>query len=241
VPDTNASSGQNWVLHAIVALLSVGIGIVCGMVVSELSNTRLRENVDTDRASLEQQMEASRREIAKLNSQRQEQQQEIERVREQSAAIERVSKDGINAARVARLEDQLVRLTEENETLRQSLTQFDDANIAPSSSEPRVTDNSPRRFASGRQEELTITNTAIKNEGFGLTTVIGEVTNNSTRQYSATLMATFYTKEGKILGTASGAINGVEAGQTKTFQLVSTDDLENAANYKVAVDTLLPL
>lgn len=69
--------------------------------------------------------------------------------------------------------------------------------------------------------------------------VVGEVTNNDSGQHSATLKATFYDANGKILGTASGAVNDVAPGETKTFTLITSDNVTGYKDMKVQVDTLL--
>lgn len=89
-----------------------------------------------------------------------------------------------------------------------------------------------------RKEVLTIFNSTVKQLGFGVTTVVGEVKNNSSQTHTATLMATFYADDGTIVGTAVGAVNAIQSGQTKTFELMGMDDLSRASKFKVAVDTM---
>lgn len=69
-------------------------------------------------------------------------------------------------------------------------------------------------------------------------TVVGEATNNDSTKHTMTLKATFYDASGKILGTASGALNDLEAGQTKTFELLTTDTVTGYKDMKVQVDSL---
>jgi hypothetical protein len=87
-------------------------------------------------------------------------------------------------------------------------------------------------------EKLTISNSVYTSDS-GLNQVTGEVKNNDSGKHSATLKATFYDAAGKITGTASGAVNDVAPGETKTFTLLSTTDVTGYANMKVQVDTLL--
>lgn len=63
------------------------------------------------------------------------------------------------------------------------------------------------KSAETKQEALTIKNSVAIDKGYGMTQVDGEVTNNDTAKHSATLKVTFYDANGKILGTASGAVN----------------------------------
>lgn len=87
-------------------------------------------------------------------------------------------------------------------------------------------------------EKMTIKNSIYKNAS-GLKQVVGEITNNDTGKHSATLTATFYAADGSILGTAAGAVNDVAPGETKTFTLMTVDEVTGYKDMKVAVDTLL--
>ncbi len=88
-------------------------------------------------------------------------------------------------------------------------------------------------------EKMTIKNSVVTDKGYGMNQVDGEITNNDTGKHSATLKATFYAADGKIMGTATGAVNDVAPGETKTFSLMTTDSISGYANMKVQVDTLL--
>lgn len=92
--------------------------------------------------------------------------------------------------------------------------------------------------AVSQKEKLTIKNSNYSDAN-GLKQVVGEVTNNDSGQHSATLKATFYDANGKILGTASGAVNDVAPGETKTFTLITADNVTGYKDMKVQVDTLL--
>jgi hypothetical protein len=93
--------------------------------------------------------------------------------------------------------------------------------------------------ATPKTETLTITNSTYTAQGSGLYKVDGEVKNNDSSEHSATLKATFYDADGKIMGTASGAVNNIAAGDTKTFTLIGTDKVSGYKTMKVQVDTLL--
>lgn len=92
--------------------------------------------------------------------------------------------------------------------------------------------------AASQKEKLSIKNSTYSDAN-GLKQVVGEVTNNDSGQHSATLKATFYDANGKILGTASGAVNEVAPGETKTFTLITADNVTGYKDMKVQVDTLL--
>lgn len=100
------------------------------------------------------------------------------------------------------------------------------------------TNNSASTGQTPQKEKVTIKNSNYS-EANGLKQVVGEVTNNDSGQHSATLKATFYDANGKILGTASGAVNDIAPGETKTFTLITADNVTGYKDMKVQVDTLL--
>lgn len=108
--------------------------------------------------------------------------------------------------------------------------------VPNSNSDTTATQSS--QSSSSQKEKLTIKNSTYS-EANGLKQVVGEVTNNDSGQHSATLKATFYDASGKILGTASGAVNDVAPGETKTFTLITSDNVTGYKDMKVQVDTLL--
>lgn len=109
-------------------------------------------------------------------------------------------------------------------------------NTAPNSNSE--TNNSASTAQTQQKEKLTIKNSTYSDAN-GLKQVVGEITNNDSGQHSATLKATFYDANGKILGTASGAVNEIAAGETKTFTLITADNVTGYKDMKVQVDTLL--
>ena len=90
-----------------------------------------------------------------------------------------------------------------------------------------------------KTESITITNSSAKSKGYGVWEVVGEAKNNDSIKHSATLKATFYSTDGSIMGTAVGAVNDIEAGGTKTFNLMTTDSVTGYKEMKVQVDTLI--
>lgn len=88
------------------------------------------------------------------------------------------------------------------------------------------------------QDTLTIKNSAFQSSN-GMQQVVGEITDNDSIKHSAMLKATFYDAGGKILGTASGAVNDIAPGDTKTFNLITIDTVTGYKDMKVQVDTLL--
>ncbi len=71
----------------------------------------------------------------------------------------------------------------------------------------------------------------------GLSTVDVEVTNNDTVNHSFTVQAMFLQGD-KLVGIATGAVNDLAPGQTKTATLLTQGTTEGA-DVKVAVDTLV--
>lgn len=87
------------------------------------------------------------------------------------------------------------------------------------------------------KEKITISNSVYKPSQY-LNKVVGEATNNDSIKHTMTLKATFYDADGKILGTGVGALNEVAPGETKTFELMVTDDVAGYTEMKVQVDSL---
>ena len=100
------------------------------------------------------------------------------------------------------------------------------------------TNNSAPTSQTQQKEKLTIKNSTYSDAN-GLKQVVGEITNNDSGQHSATLKATFYDANGRIRGTASGAVNERAPGETKTFTLITADNVTGYKDMKVQVDTLL--
>lgn len=62
----------------------------------------------------------------------------------------------------------------------------------------------------------------------GIWTIYWDVKNIDTKQLSFMLTIAFYDEHQKLLGTASGAMNGINGGTMKTFTAISSDDLTGA-------------
>lgn len=112
-------------------------------------------------------------------------------------------------------------------------------NVTNSNSDKTSTSNSTSSSTETAKEKMTIKNSTVTDKGYGMNQVDGEITNNDSGKHSATLKATFYAADGKIMGTATGAVNDVAPGETKTFSLMTTDSISGYATMKVQVDTLL--
>jgi len=111
---------------------------------------------------------------------------------------------------------------------------IDTTTFTPTGNAP-TTSNEP---AASPSEKLTISNTSFTSQG-SYVRVIGEIKNNDSIKHTATLKATFYDANGKIVGTASGVVNEIAPGETKTIELMTADDVSTYTTLKVAVDTLI--
>lgn len=87
-------------------------------------------------------------------------------------------------------------------------------------------------------EKITISNTKYTYTG-AFHQIIGEAKNNDNVKHSMSIKATFYDADGKIMGTATGFLNDVAPGETKTFNLLGSEDVKGHATFKVQVDSLL--
>lgn len=87
-------------------------------------------------------------------------------------------------------------------------------------------------------EKISLANWTVKDAGYGTYEVDGEARNNEGIEHTASLKATFYDADGRIIGTASGLVSQLAAGETKTFTLTTTDDVSSHVSMKVQIDAL---
>ncbi|HHV99269.1 MAG TPA: hypothetical protein GXX36_06820 [Clostridiaceae bacterium] len=85
---------------------------------------------------------------------------------------------------------------------------------------------------------IEFSNVVVKSS-YGTTMVAGEAVNNDDKAHSFTIKVSFYDKGGKLLGTAVGAMNDLNGGESKIFTAMGSDDFTSAAEYKVQVDTII--
>ncbi|MGH3763594.1 MAG: TIR domain-containing protein [Pseudonocardiaceae bacterium] len=85
--------------------------------------------------------------------------------------------------------------------------------------------------------KISLTNEVAVPSSYG-TEVHGEATNNDAFEHTASIKATFYGPDGKIIGTADGLANQIGSGQTKTYTLTSDKVMPSNARLKVQVDTI---
>lgn len=102
-----------------------------------------------------------------------------------------------------------------------------------------VSDGTARSGVQVLTDELELTRCVVVRATGGDFTVHGEATNTSTRQISAFLKATYYDANRVIIGTASGVVNQLNPNATKTFSLVTLDDVTGYADFSVQVDTVI--
>jgi hypothetical protein len=93
--------------------------------------------------------------------------------------------------------------------------------------------------AAVQTDELELTECVVLRDAIGDLTVHGKATNASAREFSAVLGATFYGADRQIIGTASGVVNQLKPGASKTFSLMTLDDVAGYADFAVQIDTIL--
>lgn len=91
---------------------------------------------------------------------------------------------------------------------------------------------------SNQKVPIDFSNFVMKSDS-GMTTIEGETTNNDTKAHSFTLNVGIYDNTGKLLGVASGVVNDLQPGDTKTFDTISTNDYPDDVKLKVLIDTLI--
>lgn len=89
-----------------------------------------------------------------------------------------------------------------------------------------------------RKSPVEFSNTVIKYQA-GSTIIDGEAKNTDNREHSFTVVVAFYDSNNKLIGAATGAVNGLAAGDTKTFTAMATGDFTKAASHIVQIDTLV--
>lgn len=85
-----------------------------------------------------------------------------------------------------------------------------------------------------------VTSKAAVNKSMpGMIMVNGKVKNNDSSKHSFAITVTFLDKNGDIIGTASGAVNELGAGQTKTYQAIGQPLEGKYTKIEVQVDGVL--
>jgi hypothetical protein len=69
-------------------------------------------------------------------------------------------------------------------------------------------------------------------------TFVGEVTNVDEIGHAVGILATFYTSDRAILGTADGFVRNLAPGETKIFEIRTTDSIQGYADVKLQVNSL---
>lgn len=76
-------------------------------------------------------------------------------------------------------------------------------------------------------------------ESYGLR-VEGRVKNTGTRPVTGTIKVTLLDADGKIVGTCSGAVNGVQPGEEATYSAIGTDKPAAWATVEPRIDVEVP-
>lgn len=107
---------------------------------------------------------------------------------------------------------------------------------------PDAVGDTPMSSAAGKDDQQRLSPDFVaykvtKQDGVYSTEVLGELTNESSRDFQIVMLsATLYDATGGIVGTASGSINGIAAGQTKTFRLSSAGRVDGIATMRLQTD-----
>jgi len=86
------------------------------------------------------------------------------------------------------------------------------------------------------EEQFTFTKVKIVPGSY--TKILGEVTNNDKVEKSIMGKVVFYAEDGEILGTATVVLNDLKAAETKTFETLTFDKVENYKTYKIQIDSV---
>lgn len=105
---------------------------------------------------------------------------------------------------------------------------------------PPPSDRATRKDAAVEAElhGMTVTNTSVI-ETRHRTEVHGEATNSQGVRKTASLKATFYNSENRIIGVATGLASEVGPGETNSFTLSSMDPIGEYARYKMQFEAVL--
>lgn len=100
-------------------------------------------------------------------------------------------------------------------------------------------DNKKTDEKSAEQKPVIEFSNIVVRSSYGTTMVAGEAVNNDDKAHSFTIKVSFYDETGKLLGTALGAMNDLNGGESKIFTAMGSEDYTKAAQYKVQVDTMI--
>ena len=84
---------------------------------------------------------------------------------------------------------------------------------------------------------MSVGNTSALDARFA-TEVHGEITNDAGATRTVSLKATFYGASGKIIGTASGIVSGIDPEEMKTFTLSSQEPITGYERYTVQIENV---
>ncbi|MDX3191242.1 nucleotide-binding protein [Streptomyces sp. MN03-5084-2B] len=102
---------------------------------------------------------------------------------------------------------------------------------------PASPHTSPASTAPQADRRPELDNFSVTRDRLGMHTVHGEVRTVGTAVSWLLLKATFYADK-KIIGTATGSVQDLEPGETKTFSLTTTDDVSHYDDYRVQIEAV---
>lgn len=92
--------------------------------------------------------------------------------------------------------------------------------------------------SANKADAIEFSNVILKDNS-GFTIAEGEAKNNDSKTHSFTVSVGLYDENGKLIGVAIGAINDLEAGDTKTFTTMASEEMSRVKSCKVFVGTLI--
>jgi len=85
-------------------------------------------------------------------------------------------------------------------------------------------------------KRIVLQNFRVKDTGHGRYEVLGEATNNDDIEHLVMFRITFYDAANDILGSGTGTISDLGAGETKVFSVAIYDNIGGYAAMKVQID-----
>lgn len=111
--------------------------------------------------------------------------------------------------------------------------------LTPPATKPAVVSVERGIDPSGHGDSLTLGNITV-NRDSGLSTVYGEAVNHGAVEITTAMVkATFYDGTGRILGAANGYVSDIAPGETKIFQLMTTEDIDGYTHVKPQTEMIL--
>jgi hypothetical protein len=94
----------------------------------------------------------------------------------------------------------------------------------------------PAPAVAGSTDKMTLAGSTVTLSSNGSATVTGHITNNQNSAHGATIQATFYDSNNKVIGIAKGTVSSIDPAAYKSFTLTTS---QNVSGYtKVIVEVV---